>query len=155
MFFDAVSFNKPIAKWDTSNNLDMSDMFKGASSFNQPIGSWDVTNVSFMTTMFKGASSFNQNLDNWFSKDSCDKCVDFDGMFHHATSFNQDFSNWFVFPYANINAIFLDTGITLDTYCASMNSGGSVISSFKHLAEYVTVGPEEGVPYSTAMCSAY
>ena len=59
------AFNQDIGNWDTSNVIDMNNMFNGANSFNQDIGSWYTYNVTDMSSMFKGASSFDQDLTQW------------------------------------------------------------------------------------------
>ena len=63
MFSGARSFNQPIGNWDVSNVRYMTEMFKNATSFNQPIGNWDVSNVRSVSNMFEGASSFNQSIE--------------------------------------------------------------------------------------------
>jgi surface protein len=65
MFFEATSFNQPLADWNVSSVKDMFVMFGGATSFNQPLADWNVSSVTEMTGMFGGATSFNQPLGNW------------------------------------------------------------------------------------------
>lgn len=56
-------FNGDISKWDVSNVIDMSHMFKD-SYFNSDISNWDVSNVIDMDYMF-AYSQFNQDISNW------------------------------------------------------------------------------------------
>lgn len=67
MFNDATLFNQPIGIWDTRNVKKMAYMFYHASSFNQPIGDWDIRNVTTMKHMFKD-SGFTQDLSSWHDK---------------------------------------------------------------------------------------
>ena len=65
MFFNATSFDSPIFG-NTSNVINMTNMFNGATSFNQSIGAWDTSNVTSMRGMFKGATSFDhQSIKAW------------------------------------------------------------------------------------------
>ena len=57
MFRLAERFNKPIGSWDTSQVLNMANMFRQTfDGFNQDIGSWDTSSVTLMTYMFTRAS---------------------------------------------------------------------------------------------------
>jgi hypothetical protein len=47
MFRDAVSFNRPLSKWNVSSLTDVRWMFRGAVSFNKPLFKWDVPGVLF------------------------------------------------------------------------------------------------------------
>jgi len=93
LFFEAMSFNKPLESWDTSSVTDMDFMFSGARSFNQPIGSWDTSAVTSMSGMFGegpfqaagGAESFDQSLDSW----DTGSVTDMSGMFWGALAFDQ------------------------------------------------------------------
>ena len=41
LFFNSISFNKPLNNWNVSNDVtSMHDMFLGAIFFNQPIGTY-------------------------------------------------------------------------------------------------------------------
>ena len=67
LFYEANSFNHPIADWNTSSVTDTSYMFYHANSesFNQPVGNWDTISVTGLVGIFSGAGSFNQNLCTW------------------------------------------------------------------------------------------
>mgnify|MGYP003630560488 FL=1 len=72
-------FNKPIYKWDTSNNSSLELTFAYASDFNQDVSSslqthlitgqpyiaWDVEKVTTFTQTFISAGSFNKSIQNW------------------------------------------------------------------------------------------
>ena len=51
-----------IEKWDTSNVIDMHDMFFNCRTFNSDISKWNVSNVENMACMFFGAEEFNQYI---------------------------------------------------------------------------------------------
>ncbi|WP_369024459.1 BspA family leucine-rich repeat surface protein [Mycoplasma capricolum] len=90
MFLGAEKFNQDISSWDVSNVTNISGMFLGAEKFNQDISSWDVSNVTNMHSMFYEAKNFNQNLSSW----DVSRVINMNGMFYGAKSFNQDLSNW-------------------------------------------------------------
>ena len=61
MFYGITGFNQPIGSWDTSNVVDMQDMFRGGENegsssnygtFNQDLGNWDTSSVTDMDKMF-------------------------------------------------------------------------------------------------------
>ena len=95
-------FNSDISFWDTSNFINMSDMFFGATAFNQDISGWDVSNVTEMGGMFYGASSFNGDISNWDTSN----VTDMGGMFSGATAFSQDISSWDVSNVINMADMF-------------------------------------------------
>ena len=84
MFCGATSFNQPVESLDTKNVLDMSCMFYRARSFNQPVG-LNTKNVTDMKKMFSGATSFNQPVECLDTKNVTNMSY----MFCGATSFNQ------------------------------------------------------------------
>ena len=59
MFYNAVSFNQPLASWDVSNVKNMYSMFAYAISFDQSLLNWDTSDAN-IASMLLGASSFNQ-----------------------------------------------------------------------------------------------
>ena len=66
--FARTSFNQPIGNWDTSNVVNMSNVFFENESFNQPLSGWDTSNVTTMASMFQGRQSnslFNQDIGSW------------------------------------------------------------------------------------------
>ena len=92
LFSDELSFNQPIAHWDTSQVTNMALMFLNAQSFNRPIDMWDTSQVVSMELMFSRARRFNQPIDDW----STGSVVYMTGMFLDARAFNQDLSGWCV-----------------------------------------------------------
>jgi hypothetical protein len=48
MFNDAILFNQPIGKWNTSNVKTFELMFSKARAFNQNINDWDTSKVTNM-----------------------------------------------------------------------------------------------------------
>ena len=66
MFNGALSFNKPLNDWNTSNVENMHTMFYNAKSFNQRINDWNISNVQTMHHMFINAFSFDKNnISSW------------------------------------------------------------------------------------------
>lgn len=90
MFYNNTIFNEDISSWDTSNVKSMRKMFCFASAFNQPLNAWNVSNVEDMGLMFQEASAFNQPLDKW-KPSSLGNVED---MFLHAKSFCQNIDSW-------------------------------------------------------------
>ena len=66
-FEGATSFNRNLNNWkiNTSEPVNMTNMFRYASSFNGKISNWDTSQVTSMAVMFQGAVAFNQNIGNW------------------------------------------------------------------------------------------
>ncbi|WP_169728216.1 BspA family leucine-rich repeat surface protein, partial [Mesoplasma chauliocola] len=54
-----------IAKWDTSNIINMSFTFAYAINFNIDLSKWNVSNVIDMTSMFQSAEIYNHDLSKW------------------------------------------------------------------------------------------
>jgi surface protein len=63
LFYINDSFNGDVSKWDVSNVIDMSYMFR-KSNFNSDISKWDVGSVINMDYLFD-SSEFNQNVSTW------------------------------------------------------------------------------------------
>lgn len=95
-------FNSDISSWDTTNVIDMSDMFQTATSFNQPIGSWNTSNVTNMAGMFSNATNFNYPIGNWDTS----KVTNMSNMFSSAQNFNQPIGNWNTSKVTNMTAMF-------------------------------------------------
>ena len=51
-FWQAASFDQPLAKWDVSKVKYMGSMFYQAEAFNQPLNEWKVDKVENMAGMF-------------------------------------------------------------------------------------------------------
>ena len=64
MLFRSSSFNKYLGDWNTSNVVNMANVFR-FTPFNQDIGNWDTSKVETMTGMFAFNTSFNQDLSLW------------------------------------------------------------------------------------------
>ena len=124
MFYAAVSFNQPLNSWNTSNVTDMSFMFSGATSFNQPLNLWNTSNVQNMPYMFYEAVSFNQPLNSWNT--SITNVTDMSYMFYNAISFNSANANWTINPSTNIENMFYPvyapSAPTLNTITRSSNN---------------------------------
>lgn len=65
--FQSSPFNQPV-RWDTSNLLDTSRMFRSNQRFNQALDTWNVWRVTNMQEMFYAVhitvSLFNQPLNH-------------------------------------------------------------------------------------------
>ena len=79
-----------IRDWDTSQVMDMSQLFRNAIDFNEDISDWDTGKVENMKGMFMGATAFNQDISNW----NTSNVKDMSKMFLMSTSFDQDLSSW-------------------------------------------------------------
>ena len=88
---DGGNFNQPIGNWDTSNVINMSQMFYYQEEFNQNISDWNTQNVVNMANMLNNAKLFNQDLSSW----NVDKVTSY-GCFECAAS------SW-VLPKPNFN----------------------------------------------------
>jgi surface protein len=63
MFRDAFSFNQDLF-FDTSNVIDMSNMFYGASAMKGDLSSFDTSNVFSMESMFRN-TAWNGDISMW------------------------------------------------------------------------------------------
>ncbi len=105
LFYDTTifsTFNGDISLWNTSNVVNMVDMFNKATDFNGDISGWNVAKVTDMNNMFREASVFNQNIGNW----NVSNVVNMVDMFNQATNFNGDISGWNVSNVTNMRNMF-------------------------------------------------
>ena len=58
MFFETVSFNGDLSKWDVSRVTNMHEAFGGATSFNSDLSNWQTSNVVDMEYLFYGATRY-------------------------------------------------------------------------------------------------
>jgi surface protein/YD repeat-containing protein len=77
MFYNCLLFNNgtnnnPINNWNTSNIINMGNIFNGASSFSRSIVGWNTNKVTNITGAFYNATSFNQDISSW----SFIRCLD-------------------------------------------------------------------------------
>ncbi|WFQ95823.1 BspA family leucine-rich repeat surface protein [Mycoplasma feriruminatoris] len=92
-------------KWNTSNIIDASEMFKDAKKFNQNLNNWNVEKLQTSESMFEGAFSFNQNLNNWKTT----SLKNTSKMFWSAVKFNQNLNNWNTKNVTNMSKMFKET----------------------------------------------
>lgn len=102
MFNDAILFNQPIGKWNTSNVKTIELMFSKARAFNQNINDWDTSKVTNMKWAFFEALAFNQPLDKWDTS----KVKYMNIMFSWASSFNQPINSWDTSKVTNMSFMF-------------------------------------------------
>ena len=55
-----------IGSWDTSEVVNMEQMFESKNAFNQDISGWNTAAVTTMERMFYGAAAFNGDVSAWF-----------------------------------------------------------------------------------------
>jgi membrane protein len=55
MFFEAVSFNQSLNRWNVSNVKDMARMFCDAKKFDQDLSMWKVQGATNTVNMFLGS----------------------------------------------------------------------------------------------------
>lgn len=65
LFYSTITFNQSIDSWDTSNIINMHNLFMFCYAFNQDIRSWDTGNVTNMDLMFANCRAFVQDLSGW------------------------------------------------------------------------------------------
>jgi surface protein len=98
MFFHSTNFrngnSSDINNWDTSNVVNMSNMFQRAYSFNQPIGNWNTSKVTNMSGMIAYGGAFNQDIGSW----DVSSVTNFNDMFLDHTGFqnggSSSINNW-------------------------------------------------------------
>ncbi|MFK8011995.1 MAG: BspA family leucine-rich repeat surface protein [Marinicellaceae bacterium] len=105
-FSDLMIFNQEIGSWDTSQVTDMNSMFEYSGSFNQDIGNWNTSQVTDMSNMFKDAGVFNQNIGGWETS----MVQDMSNMFDSAEVFNQDISGWDTSKVQDMRSMFSSAG---------------------------------------------
>ena len=62
--FRETNFTGDISSWNTTNVVNMKQMFKGAA-FNGDISMWNISNVTNTSQMFLEADNFNIDISNW------------------------------------------------------------------------------------------
>jgi len=132
LFNGKLSFNQPIASWDTSNVINMSYLFDSGlreyaanapgAEFNQPIGSWNTSKVTTMEAMFYNATAFNQPIGSW----NTGAVTNMSYMFYDATAFNQNISAW------DVGAVVPNppTGFSTNSALTAQNGPGWVIYAY-------------------------
>jgi len=110
-FYQANIFNQNIGSWNTSNAINMANLFSGPTtnithSFNNggsdSIKNWDTSKVTSFSQTFIYNPNFNQPIGSW--NVSSASILDF--MFYYATGFNQPLNNWNTSNVTSMNSIF-------------------------------------------------
>ncbi|CRF33777.1 hypothetical protein BRSU_1663 [Brachyspira suanatina] len=133
MFRECVNFNEDISKWNLSNAENIKGMFKYCKKFNQNLNSWNVSKVKEMVYTFAHCSNFNQPLDNWDTSN----VISATGMFMNCRNFNQNINNWNVSKLEYANNMFEECwnfNQSLDKWNTS--SLISTASMFKHCINF-------------------
>ena len=63
---NCVGFCPDISKWDTSNVIDITNLFKG-SAYVPNILTWDISSVKYIDNAFKNAN-LDQDISKWKMK---------------------------------------------------------------------------------------
>ena len=79
-----------ISNWDVSNVKSMGWMFRDCKYFKCDLSNWDVSNVINMREMFANCSSFNSDLSEWDVSNVQTMSL----MFYNCKEFNSDLSKW-------------------------------------------------------------
>lgn len=91
LFAYNASFTQNLENWDTSNVKSMHGAFQHAYAFNGAgTSGWNTANVVDMRNMFRYAESFDTNINAW----NVEKVKNFRGMFYHATSYDKPLNEW-------------------------------------------------------------
>jgi surface protein len=90
MFFGCTAFNQSVANFDTSKVTDMTNMFFNCQAFNQLVSNFDTSNVESMAGMFTNCYQFNQSVANFDTA----KVATMLQMFYGCVLFNQSVANF-------------------------------------------------------------
>ena len=90
LFMKQGSFDDTVGCWDVSNVTGMDSMFLRAHAFNQDIGDWDTSLVQDMSYMFSRADTFNKDIGRW----DVGRVTNMEHMFSFAVKFNKDIGKW-------------------------------------------------------------
>jgi surface protein len=115
MFNGCVKFNSDISLWKTDNVTNMANMFTDCANFNQNISGWNTTNVTSMVNMFNGCAAFKNNNNNSLTTFVKSRVTNLGGMFSGCSEFNSDISGWITSAVTNMSNMF--------NGCAKFNNG--------------------------------
>ncbi|WP_209015778.1 BspA family leucine-rich repeat surface protein [Roseibium sp. RKSG952] len=148
MFVDALVFDQDISRWDMSNVTNTQNMFNGARAFNQDIGSWQTGNVTNMRSFFADTNAFNQDLSDW----DVSNVTDMVDMFTEASAFDQDISKWNVESLTAANAIFDNSGMSVENFDKVLAGWATIdhLAGEAGLNNGVTFGETGRITYSDA-----
>jgi len=108
-----------IKNWNTSNVLNMANMFQNQTVFNQEIGLWDVSNVTSISNILgTGATTaallgiFNNagspSINNW----NTSNVTNMTNVFTGQRFFNQPIGNWDTSKVTNMNSMFYASNVS-------------------------------------------
>lgn len=106
--FSDMEFNGDISEWDTSNVVNMANMFIRCKNFNCDISNWDVSKVESMEYMFAFCDNFNQDISGW----DVSKVKNMKAIMYFAESFNHDLSKWDVSSVKEHHVAFYNSGLS-------------------------------------------
>lgn len=106
MFKDCKFFNHNISVWKPSSGKHFGYMFAGCTAFTQNLPSWDVQKAITMNNMFQGTGiTAASELNNW----NVSNVQNFSGMFKDCPEFNADISKWNVSCGMDFSEMFMNT----------------------------------------------
>jgi surface protein len=106
MFRNAALFNQSLISFNTSNVTNIGEMFRTTSSFNQSLSNFDTRNVSVIGGMFNEAKMFNQPINTNGIYWNTSNITSMSSMFQAAQIFNQSLSLWNTSKVTNMTTMF-------------------------------------------------
>ena len=117
-------------RWDTSNVIDMYEMFSRAGAYATnfdvgDIGDWNVSSVTNMGGMFSGfggmASNFSLDISNWDVSNVIYMNYMFDYYGYYLTNWTLNIKNWDVSNVINMNNMFSGAGMSASNWSLDLS----------------------------------
>ncbi|ATZ21704.1 BspA family leucine-rich repeat surface protein [Mesoplasma tabanidae] len=104
------------SNWDTSNVINMRLMFYNVDFLNNSFSNWNTSKVKDMSYMFQRSGKFSHNESFCFLKWDTSNVVNMEGMFLEAFPWllNNGISNWKTHNVENMDSMFANTNFNVD-----------------------------------------